>query len=437
MVSVPTTAPATHPRRVLLVAENMSMKQSGETSIPCYYLEHFLRRGIEVWAICHSRVRDELRDEMRPEVFRRIHFVEDTWLQRRLWRAGHSMHYRVDDLIFGQLIHTLTQLRMRSFAERLIDRHDIQLVFQPVPISPKALSYMFGFNVPVVVGPMCGGLELPPAFRHIDGRLVSWSIRLSRLAAGFMHRFVPGKLQAAALLVGNRRTARVLPRGIRGRVFELVESGVDLDRWPPKQYPAVVPGGVVRFVFCGRLVDWKGAQYLVKAFAPLARKSSVHLDLIGDGELFESIRAQVRSEGIADSVTLHGRVPLDRCIDLMRNGDAYVVPSLRECGGLALLEAMALGLPIVATNWMGPAEYLDDRCGILVDPSTEQGMIEGFTAAMDRLAQSPALRQRLGENARKKVCDSYFGWEKKVTRVIEIFDQVLAARPSAAAPRRA
>lgn len=419
---------------VLLVAHNMSMSQSGETSVPCYYLERMLREGIPVQALCHARNREELRRDLPPELFARIHFVEDSWLQKLLWQAGRLVHYRVQDLIVSQVIHALTQIRMRRVSARIIADHDIRIVFQPVPISPKAVSYMFGLNVPVVIGPMCGGLELPPAFKHLDGALVGWSISWSRWLADRAHRFFPGKLQAAALLVGNARTARALPPGVRGKVYEIVESGADLERWPPKEYPVRRQDGIVRFVFCGRLVDWKGAQYLVKAFAPLARRGGVRLDLIGDGELFESVRRQVLDEGISDSVTLHGRVPLDRFISIMREGDVYVMPSLRECGGLALLEAMAIGLPIVATNWMGPAEYLDESSGILVDPHSEQGMIDGFTRAMERLAGSAELRRSLGEGARRRVFAGLFGWQPKVKRVIEVLNEVLQAAP-ASAPR--
>jgi glycosyltransferase involved in cell wall biosynthesis len=211
---------------------------------------------------------------------------------------------------------------------------------------------------------------------------------------------------------------------VSGRIYEVVESGVDLDRWPPKTYPAEAPDGTVRFVFCGRLVDWKGAQYLVKAFAPLAREGGVHLDLIGDGELFEVIRKQVAAEDIGYAIRMHGRIPLERCIDLMQRADVYVMPSLRECGGLALLEAMAIGLPIVACNWMGPAEYLDATCAILVAPASEQALVDGFTTAMRKLAASAELRRALGEGARKRVHSGYFGWGKKTSRVLEILEDV-------------
>jgi glycosyltransferase involved in cell wall biosynthesis len=419
------TSRARRPLRVLLVAENISLRQSGETCVPYYYLTRFLARGMDTHAVCHARVREHLESDLPLDVLARVHFIADSWFQKCLWAIAGHVHYRIADLIFNQLIHVLTQFRMRGVVRELLERHKFDVVYQPVPLSPKTLSYMFGFKVPVVIGPLCGGMELPRAFRHLDGPMVDWAIQKARFGAAFMHRFIPGKTRAAALIVGNTRTAQVLPKGVRGRIYEVVESGVDLERWEPKRYPVPNTGQPVRFVFCGRLIDWKGAQYLVKAFAPLARKGGVHLDLIGDGELFESIKAQIAADGIGHAVVMHGRIPLERCIELMRAGDVYVMPSLRECGGLALLEAMAIGLPIVACNWMGPAEYLDATSGILVDPSSEQGFIDGLTAAMQRLAGAPDLRRSLGEGARRRVHGGYFGWETKVNRIVEILEDVV------------
>ena len=414
--------------RVLLVAENISLRQSGETSIPYYYFDRLLRRKIEVHAICHARVRDELRRELSAECFERITFIEDSSLQRAVFALGKLFHYRIEDLVFGQIIQLLTQLRMRGLAKQLVQAHGITLVFQPVPISPRSPSFMFGLGAPVVIGPMCGGLELPAAFAAMDGRMVAWSIGRSRALANLMHRLVPGKCQAAALIVGNRRTAAALPHGTRGRVYEVVESGVDLERWAPKPYPVVQAGAKVRFVFCGRLVDWKGASLLVEAFVPLAKSGRAVLDLIGDGELRAELERQIAAAGIGEAVRVHGRLPLARCIELMTAADVYAMPSLRECGGLALLEAMAIGLPIVATNWMGPAEYLTPACAILVDPVSKDAMVAGFTEAMSRLADSPPLRQALGQAARTRVFGGHFGWESKVPRVVEIMSEVLEER---------
>lgn len=96
-----------------------------------------------------------------------------------------------------------------------------------------------------------------------------------------------------------------------------------------------------------------------------------------------------------------------------------------------VLEAMACGLPTVATAWGGPADYLDEDCGILVEPSSREALVQGFADAIERLANSREERRRLGENGRRRVIEEY-DWEKKVDRMLEIYADAMglpASRP--------
>jgi glycosyltransferase involved in cell wall biosynthesis len=97
------------------------------------------------------------------------------------------------------------------------------------------------------------------------------------------------------------------------------------------------------------------------------------------------------------------------------------LPSLFECGGAVVLEAMAMGLPVIATDWGGPADYLDESCGILVKPSSREALVDGFASAMQRLAQSPELRARLGDAGYKRARE-HFDWEHKINQILKIYE---------------
>ncbi len=83
-----------------------------------------------------------------------------------------------------------------------------------------------------------------------------------------------------------------------------------------------------------------------------------------------------------------------------------------------------MGLPVIATNWGGPADYLDASCGILVDPANRDSFITGLARAMQALALDPVLRRTLGDAGRAKVMREY-DWERKVDRNLEIYDRVV------------
>lgn len=412
--------------RVVIVAENVSKRMGGEALLPLQYFKLMRDRQIETWIVCHARVRQELTEELSPADFQRIHFVEETPLQTRIWQISQVFPYRIRDLVFSQILHLLTQQKARLIVKQLIDQLGVQLVFQPSPIPPKAVSFMYDLKIPVVIGPMCGGLELPPAFQYMDSSFTRASIRLGRVLSEVLHNAIPGKVQADALVVANDLTAKALPRGCVGKHYEVIESGVDLSLWQARSPLALDSDRPVRFVFAGRFVDWKGVEFLIEAFAQALPQINAVLELVGDGELRQALEAQVERLGIQSSVIFHGWMNRAAIQSWLAGCDVFVMPSLRECGGTAILEAMAIGLPIIATNWAGPGNYVDASCGILVDPTSKDEFVDGLAQAMVQLAHAPEQRQRMGAAGVEQVRQRYLDWESKVDRLVEIFEETIA-----------
>jgi glycosyltransferase involved in cell wall biosynthesis len=409
--------------KVLLVADNASKNFSGESALPLYYFDLFIARGLEVMMLCHSRCRDELRQRyINDDIYSNIFFIEDTKLQKTLFYIGKYLPFIIRDRIIGQIIYTLTQLSQKSISRSLVKRFSLQIVFQPVPISPVTPSAIYDCGVPVVIGPMCGGMEFPPAFSYLESKFEKISSKLARILAGYLNLIIPGKKKAQVLLVSNERTASVLPKGYLGKLYYVIESGVDLKLFKPRTEYAPMANQVVRVVYMARFVDQKGIPYLVEAFSRASSEANIVLELIGNGELFEETQAQVKRLGIEDKVNFHGWMQIDKADDLIRKCDIYMVPAIRDCGGCAQLEAMAIGLPVIAANWAGPGQYTDESSGILVDVDTVEGFIDGLAHAIVKLANSPELRVQLGQGAKQRVRSDYLDWDSKVDRVIEIFN---------------
>lgn len=412
--------------KVLIIAENASMKMSGESALALYYFDLLHERGVDAQLICHERTHKELQERYpNNAVFSKIHFIQDSWLQLWMDRAGNFVPFIIKDRIIGQLIHLITQFNIRPKAQRLIQEYGIELVFEPAPISPKTPSFMYDMGVPVVIGPMCGGMEFPEAFRYLESPLDRLANRIGRWSANVLNQLIPGKLKADVLLVANERTAKFLPRGITGKVHELIESGVDLTLWEPRERLLSDSSKPTRFVYMARFVDQKGIPFLVEAFKQVAEKTNSVLELIGSGELLEATKAQAEALNIQDRVNFHGWLALSKAAELIRECDVYMVPAIRDCGGCAMLEAMAIGMPVIVANWAGPGQYADSSCGILVDPTTKDEFVNGLAAAMIRLAEYPELRERMGEASKQRVRSNYLDWDSKVDRLVEIFNATL------------
>jgi len=216
-----------------------------------------------------------------------------------------------------------------------------------------------------------------------------------------------------------------LPTGISGRVIELVENGVDFSIWKPG--PIREKSDTVRFIFVGRLIDWKAVDIVLEAMQRLDGQLRVSLEIIGDGPMRQSWQDLAGQLGLGSIVQFTGFLPQEACALRMQQADVLVLPSLFECGGAVVLEAMATGLPVVATAWGGPTDYLDQSCGILVKPDSREALIAGFTNGMTTLARSPALREKLGKAGQARA-RADFDWERKIDQIIALYELAIKAR---------
>jgi glycosyltransferase involved in cell wall biosynthesis len=320
------------------------------------------------------------------------------------------------------LSQLITQFLARRIVRELIQCESIELVHQPIPVSPRFPSLMSRLGVPVVIGPMNGGMEYPPAFRRTESRASRIAVAIGRPLSNLVNQVLPGKKYASTLLVANERTRLALPSCVRGRVIELPENGVDLARWKQagSQTATETPRSP-RFLFMGRLVDWKGVDMAIEA---LAQVPDAELEIIGEGSMREPWRLHAERLGVSGRVFFAGWLSQDECAQRLQTAAALVLPSIYECGGAVVLEAMATNAPVIALRWGGPADYLDAASGILIEPSNRDAIVEDLARAMHTLTADRELGRRMGSHGRERVEQS-FDWERKIDRMLEIYEQAL------------
>lgn len=404
--------------RVCIVAEHASTRFGGEAILPVHYFRLLRSRGVECWMVVHSRTQSEVL-ELFPRDAERIHFVPDLWIHKLNFALSKYLPRRVSEASFGLLNQLITQFVQRSVIQRLVREQHIDVVHQPIPVAPRFPSLMFNLGVPVVIGPLNGGMEYPPAFRRAESKITQLILGVAKLFANLGNMLLPGKRRADVVLVANQRTQRALPKGIQGTIVELVENGVDMDVWQSDACDS--EESKTRFVFLGRLVDWKALDIVIRA---LVRVPLAELEVIGGGPMLAEWQALAAEAGVASRVHFAGWRPQKECAEHLRTSVGLVLPSLYECGGAVVLEAMAMGKPVIATRWGGPEDYLDESCGILVDPQSYAEMIEGFACGMQSLIDSPDLARKLGSAGRKKAVRD-FDWQKKIDFVVSVYQKLV------------
>jgi len=192
--------------------------------------------------------------------------------------------------------------------------------------------------------------------------------------------------------------ARFLRHELRvpARQLRVLHNGVAI---PARRYPTAT---VRTFVTVSSFAPCKATPVLVKAFiAAAGRRPGVRLLMIGDGEDRRLCEDLVGRSGRGHQVEFAG-YRTDVAAQLER-ADAFVLPSVNENLPLALLQAMATGMPCIAANIGGIPEALEGGCGALVTP----GDVRSLRRAMERLIEDPLLAARLGAAARKRVAEGF------------------------------
>ncbi|MFO1091082.1 MAG: glycosyltransferase family 4 protein [Hyphomicrobiales bacterium] len=405
--------------RVLIVANHASARFGGEAILPLHYFRFLREMGIDVRMLVHERTRAEL-DALLGADAARITYLKDDSVNIWLNRLSGYLPNRIADFTTRAVSMWHDELRQRKAARLLIRQHDIAVVHQPIPVSPKLPSFLYDLGAPVVIGPMNGGMDYPSAYR-VKSSVEDIVIAALRSLSGFLNVLIPGKRRAALLLVANDRTRQALPNVVKGTVETLVENGVDLRLFREHETSFAGPNSSLRIAFVGRLVDFKRVDLLVASCLELNGRIPFHLDVIGDGPLRAALETQALPLG--KSVTFHGNIPQPQVATLLAQSDVLVLPSMRECGGAVVLEAMAIGKPVIAAAWGGPLDYLDDDCGVLIPPQTPDVFVHQLAEALERLAGAPELRRQMGRHGRERV-EKQFDWRVKARKVLQIYGAV-------------
>ena len=207
---------------------------------------------------------------------------------------------------------------------------------------------------------------------------------------------------ADAVIAPSASIWRIMRRSGVRRPIELIENGIEVDHF---QRPVGrngrsrlgIPATATVFVYVGRLSREKNVRRLVAEFSTAAgQDDDLHLLLVGAGPMEAKLRKMVGGQHLHGKVHFMGQVEPTKIPAILAIGDAFVSALLSEVHPLAVIEALAAGLPVVAIKSPGVADIVDhDRSGLLVD-----GSPGSLALAIRELASSGDVRQRLAEEAR-------------------------------------
>ncbi len=216
--------------------------------------------------------------------------------------------------------------------------------------------------------------------------------------------------------------------------IEVVYNGID-SRFVdlPRASRPDAEGGPehVGLIYVGRLCDEKGVLILLKALHLLVQEQDrqrIHLNIFGDGDpaYISELQTFIGEKQLTPFVTFHGKVPQTVLIENYDRSDIMLTPSLwKEPFGLVVAEAMARGLPVIASNIGGPAEIIThERDGLLTEPGDEQAL----ALAITRLVEHPDERMQFSQTARAAIQERFLA-EKNTQRIEQHLLRIVQGNP--------
>jgi alpha-maltose-1-phosphate synthase len=236
---------------------------------------------------------------------------------------------------------------------------------------------------------------------------------------------------------GMRRDVLDCYRNINPELVQVVHNGIDYDAFTPATSSSGIEAlgidpAVPYVLFVGRITRQKGITHLLAAASSLPAEIPIVVCASSPDtpELGEEVRQMI--EGLQASRPgvhwIQSQLPRDVLIELYSHAGVFVCPSVYEPLGIVNLEAMALEIPVVASDVGGIPEVVDDgRTGLLVhyEPTDEMGFRRGLADAIERVASDPTTARSMGQAGRERVM-AEFGWDVVAQRTLDVYSAAIS-----------
>lgn len=289
---------------------------------------------------------------------------------------------------------------------------DAALVFTGLPSGPVGWLLKRTRDLPYAIA-LEGG--------DVPGFDVPELARWHRLAGGALRRIWQ---DASAVVASSRGLAELAHRHAPEQRIGVIPAGADADGIAPNDNYA--PRKELRLLFVGRLVHQKGLDILIQALAKLPHTLPWRLELAGDGPEWTRLAGLAGRFNFADRVHVRGWMDKAALPPIYRGADVFVLPAREDGIPNALLEAMAAGLPIIASKVPGVSEaVIDGINGLLV----EKEDIDGWVKALTTLAENPGRREIMGRASRVRA-ETYFSWTAVTRTWLDVLEHAIVEKES-------
>ena len=327
-----------------------------------------------------------------------------------LYYVGHTKNK-----ISGTHIPELAKfaLTLIYYSKQVIERSKPDLIhcFFTLPSGSFGLYCKKIYKIPYVISAL--GADVP-GFNIGDWRLDAYHSLTKSLSKSIWKN-------SSYVVANSKSLQETCKRFSPNRDIKTITNGVDIEIFYPDKNKKF-DSSEVQLLFISRLMPQKGIDILIKACALLNKKGTTNfkLTIVGEGHLKSLMFSLIERFNLKKNINFLGWKDLDELPDIYRSADIFILPSVMEGMSSVVLQAMASGLPIVASRVKGFEEIVEENLNGLF---AEYNNPEEFAVAIEKLIKSPDLREKMSQKSLEK--SKLFSWETISRQYLELYKETV------------
>lgn len=344
-------------------------------------------------------------------------YVEPNWLVRLLDWMNHSI-----TPLFFSFSYMFWQRQVLATAKKMQAKQKYSLVHQLNTIGFRHPGFLWKLDLPFVWGPVGGSSNLNEIFFPMlsKGNYLRHKLRNWTNSYFFKHSARVKNAATAAKAVFSATSA---DRDNFKR-FLHIDCQVIRENSLLNLRTEIKPTGAeVQFVWAGRIDELKALTLVLSALAQLPAQKSWCLHVIGDGPCKAALQATSAALKLDKQILWHGQVPREQVLNIMRDADVHLLPSIMDSNPTVLLEAFEMGLPSIALDQFGASDLITPETGFKVSVNTVEKVVEQIRQHITFCLDHHAALDIMKTNVLRRQTELH--WDVTLRQVCDIYEKVM------------
>lgn len=263
-------------------------------------------------------------------------------------------------------------------------------------------SFMYKLPIPLIFGPAGGAQKAPVAFKNYFGQHWSTEIKREKMSM-LLQRFNPAfrgmVKKSKVILVSNTDTMKMAQQCGAKNVVHFLDSSLPNSFFDTNKLNFIKKEDDFKLLWVGRFLPRKGILLVLDVMKGLKQFPKITLTVVGDGETKEEFLKTIEEYNLGEQVHWVGKVPFEKVKEYYASHHAFLFTSLRDSGGVQLIEAMAYGLPVITLDLHGQGIMVDKDRGFKASVINPEKTIKELQEAIVYLNENRGELSRLSKNA--------------------------------------